>query len=382
MRQEHKGGEKLFVDFSGDGLWLWDVQSGERTAVRVFVAAMGASSLVYAEAFADEKAESWLSGMTHALEYLGGVPQMVVPDNPRALVVRPDRHEAELTGSVKDWARHHGTTVMPARPYRPKDKAKVEVAVQVAQRWIMAVLRNERFESLATMNAAIGVLVERVNAREMRHIGRSRRSLFEELDRPALRSLPVNRYEYALWSTAVVHPDYHVQVDGQLYSVPHELRGERVNVRLTRGAVEVLKDGACVATHARASGHMRHHTQPGHMPPAHAAVMQQRSVDDVLRQACAAGAHVHVLAQRLMERRTHPEQALRGILGILSLQKTYGAERVDAACARALHFSLLKASAVKDILARSLDMVPHDPPSEENRTLTPVNFRGPQYFLH
>lgn len=240
MRQTHVGGEKVFVDFSGDTIDIVDPATGEIRAVKLFVATLGASSYIYAEAVASEGLEDWIGAHTRMFNAFGGVPQIVVPDNLKSAVTKPDRHDPGLNRTYAEMAAHYGTAIIPARPYKPKDKAKVEVSVLIAQRWIIARLRNRTFFSLADLNGAIHELLKDVNARVMRDYDASRADLFAALDRPALKPLPKHPYIFARWKRARVAPDYHVEVDKCWYSVPHRLIRELVDLRITQTTVEIF----------------------------------------------------------------------------------------------------------------------------------------------
>jgi transposase len=382
MRQVHRGGEKMFVDFSGDGMFLTDPHTGERKPVALFVAALGASSMTYARATLDQTLASWMEGMTGAFEAFDGVTETVVPDNPRALVSRLDRHEPTLNLTVLDWAAHYGTCVMPARPYRPKDKAKVEVAVLVAQRWIIAVLRNRKFHTLTDLNEAIEELTERINQRVMKNYGRSRAQLFATLDAPVLKPLPVNRFQMATWHKGRVHPDYHVQVEKHFYSVPYIHRGKEVMTRVKATTVEVLRLGICVATHLRSKKEFGYTTLEEHMPSSHKAMKVNSSVDELLRRAQQVGPNVHALFVALIQKRRYPEHAVKGMQGVLALRRSFPEARVEAACARAVRFKMISATAVRNILKNGLDDVA---PSAGTQTEMPVhheNIRGGSYFMH
>jgi len=381
MRQVHRGGEKMFVDFSGDGMFLTDPRTGERKPVALFVAALGASSMTYARATLDQTLASWVEGMTGAVEAFGGVTETVVPDNPRALVTRVDRHEPTLNLTVVDWAAHYGTCVMPARPYKPKDKAKVEVAVQVAQRWIIAVLRNQKFYTLTDLNEAIGELAERINNRVMKNHGSSRAQLFAALDAPVLKPLPVNRFQMATWHKGRVHPDYHVMVEKHFYSVPNIHRGKAVMSRVTATTVEVERLGICVATHARSKKEFGYSTHEEHMPSSHKAMKVNSSVDEMLRRGRQAGSSVHALFEAMIQKRQYPEHAVKGMQGVLALRRSFPEPRVEAACARAVRFKMFSATAVRNILRNGLD---REKPSEDRQVEMPAhhgNIRGGSYFM-
>src|SRR5690606_7661698 len=230
-----RAGEKLYVDFAGSTVPLTD---GKRA--QVFVSAMGASSYTFACATEAQKLEDWVGSMVRALAFYGGVPQLIVPDNPRAVIADPDRYEPRANQTVLDFARHYGTSVLPARPASPKDKATAESAVQVVTRWILARLRHHRFETVMDVDAAIGSLLASLNERPFQKLPGSRASTFAELDAPALMPLPVSRYEIARFKTVKVHIDYHIEIDGHRYSVPHALVGQTLEARLTARGVELL----------------------------------------------------------------------------------------------------------------------------------------------
>jgi len=282
MRQTHLGGDKVFIDFSGDGIEIVDPLTGEVSEARLFVAAMGASSYTYAEARPAETLEDWIGAQVNLFAFLGGVPRMVVPDNPRAVIVAPDRHEPGLNRTMAAMAEHYDVAVLPARPRKPRDKAKVEAAVLVAQRWIIARLRNRRFFSIAQVNAAIRPLLDEINTRIMRGYGASRADLFADLfatlDRPALSRLPEVPYVFARWSRPRVAPDYHVEIEGFFYSVPFGLIRETVEARATERTVEIFHRGRRIASHARGVGRRGGHvTDPAHMPRAHRLFAIRRS---------------------------------------------------------------------------------------------------------
>lgn len=381
MRQVHRAGHKMFVDFSGDGLCLTDPRTGQRQRVALFVAALGASSMTYACATPDQTLASWVAGMTGAVEAFGGVTELVVPDNPRALVSRVHRYEPTLNQSVMDWAAHYGTCVMPARPYKPKDKAKVEAAVLVVQRWVVGVLRNQTFHTLTNLNEVIDGLMERINQRVMKNHGRSRAELFSTLDAPVLKPLPINQFQFAMWHKARVHPNYHVQVEKHFYSVPYIHRGLEVMVRVKAATVEILLHGNCVATHARSKRQFGYTTLDEHMPSAHKAQKLNSSVDELLRRAQFTGSNVHALFVEMASNRQYPEYAIRGMQGVLALRRSYPDARLDAACARALRFRTPSAKSVHSILKNGLDSVSSETAAVE-MPAQHQNLRGGSYFLN
>ena len=379
MRQTHVGGEKVFIDFSGDGIEVVDPLTGEVREAKLFVAAMGASSYTYAEARPAEALEDWIGAQVNLFVFLGGVPCMVVPDNPRAIVVARDRHEPGLNRTMAAMAEHYGVAVMPARPRRPRDKAKVEAAVLVAQRWIVARLRNRRFFSIEEINAAIRPLLDEINARVMRAYGASRADLFATLDRPALSPLPDEPYAFARWSRPRVAPDYHVEIEGFFYSVPFGLIRETVDARATERTVEIFHRGRRVASHARGVGRRGGHvTDPAHMPSAHRRYAEWTPAR-MLASAERVGPSVAAFCQTVMEARPHPEQGFRTCLGVLALEKTYGPARLDAACRRGLTIGARSVSSIRSILKTGLDQAFLDP-APDAEPLRHANIRGQRYY--
>ena len=378
MRLSHKGGEKLFVDYAGQTVPVVDPHTGEVRQAQIFVAVLGASSYTYAEAHWSQDLVNWTGAHVRAFAFIGGVPEIVVPDNLKAGVKHPCRYEPDLNPTYQDLAQHYGTAVIPARPRKAKDKAKVEVGVQVVERWILARLRNRTFFSLADLNQAIRELLDELNTRLMKHLGRSRRELFEALDRPALKPLPEQPYEFAIWKTARVNIDYHVEFEHHYYSVPHTLIHEEVYVRATEGTIEIFFNNQRIASHRRSNALGRHTTLSEHMPPAHQKY-QEWSPDRFTRWAQTIGPHTTQLVQALLTSRKHPQQAYRSCLGLLRLASRYGEERLEAACCRALPAGIHSYKGVKNILDAKLDQVepeepaPVVPPSHEN-------IRGQTYY--
>ena len=379
MRQEHRAGEKMFTDFSGDGIDIVDPETGECRTAKLFVAVLGGSSYTFVEAFwAGESLESWVAGHVAALEYFGGSPELWVPDNPKACVTAPDRYEPDLNPTYAELARHYGAAVMPARVRKPKDKAKVEAGVLVAERWVLAALRNRTFYSLSELREAIRPLLEKLNDRVMRHVKKSRRQLFVELEKGALRPLPPQRYEMAQWKRAKLHIDYHVEYEGHFYSAPYQLIGQQLELRVTSGAVEVLHAGRRVATHRRSAVKGKHTTDPLHMPKAHAA-QAAWTPQRLVAWAAQTGPSTAAMVEQILSRKVHPQQGFRACLGLVNLNKRYPRERVDAACARALQVRAYSYKSVAAILKNGLD---RQALAEEKQVVLPLheNLRGPGYY--
>lgn len=373
MRQHRRAGEKLFIDFAGSTVPLC---GGARA--QVFVSAMAASSYVFACATPAQRLDDWIGAMVRALHFYGGVPQLIVPDNARAVITMPDRYEPRAHETVQDLARHYGTSVLPARPRSPRDKATAESSVQVVTRWILARLRHQRFETVAQVDAAIAQLLPGLNERPFQKLPGSRASVFAELDAPALMPLPPQPYELARFKTARVHIDYHVEIDGHRYSVPHALVGQTLEARMTAHGIELLLRGQRVAAHARNDQRGGFSTVEAHMPAAHRAHMEwtpQRLIEWGQRIGMSCGE----LITRLLQTHKHPEHGYRSCLGLLSLSRQYGPLRLEAACERALALGTLRYSHVRDLLANNREQLASQ--AEPDWTSpTHANLRGPGYY--
>jgi len=380
MRQAHPAGERLFVDYAGQTVEVVDGRTGEVRQAQVFVAAMGASSYTYAEATWTQTLPDWIGSHTRALAFLGGVPAQLVPDNPKVGVDRANWYEPGLNRTYLDLATHYGTAILPTRVRKPRDKAKVEVAVLVVERWILARLRHRRFFSLAELNEAIALLVTDLNARPMRRLGVSRRDLFVELDHPALKPLPAQAYEYAEWRLRRVSLDYHVDIDGHYYSVPYRLIRDQVEARLTARTVEIFHKGERVAVHLRGAGRGRHTTVPDHMPSAHRRHAEW-TIERIMRTAARIGPSTAKLVSIILESRPHPEQGYRACLGILRLARQYGEPRLEAACDRGLDIGARSYGSIQSILKNGLDRQPQRP-SRQGELVLPdhPNIRGSRYY--
>ena len=320
MRQVHRAGEKLFVDYAGQTVPYG--REGDRA--QIFVAALGASHYTFACATAHQRLIDWTGALVRALEFIDGVPALIVPDNARALIADPDRYEPRASATIEDLARHYGTAVLPARPYRPQDKAKVEVAVQIVQRWILARLRNRVFATLADVDGAVGDLLTDLNTRAFKRLPGSRVSAYEQLDRPALKALPVSRYEFARYYEARVNIDYHIAIEDHFYSVPQALVHQKVEVRATARSVEILYRAARVASHARSFTRFADTTLPEHLPAAHRAHLEW-SPGRLIRWGEQPGAACAEVIRHILASRPHPEQGYRACLGLLRLERQHGA---------------------------------------------------------
>jgi transposase len=379
MRQTHRAGEKLFVDFSGDGIDIVEPRTGECQTAKLFVAVLGASNYTYVEPVLREDLATWIGCHVRAFEFLRGVPEAVVPDNLKSGVKRASYYDPELNPTYADLARHYGIAVLPARPRRPRDKAKAEQGVLLAERWIIAALRHRTFTSLADLAEAIWPLLDRLNARPMRKLKTSRRELFESLDRPVLRPLPASAYELAEWKRPTVNIDYHVEFDDHYYSVPHPLRGEILDLRATTTTIEIFRSGRRVTSHARSYVKYAHTTKPEHMPAAHRAHAEW-SPSRLIAWAEKVGPATARLVAAIMESRPHPEQGYRACLGVMRLREHYPDERIERACLRALTLRAVSYRSVQAILKNNRDHEEIFPSSASQPLPLHPNVRGPGYY--
>ena len=378
MRQVHVAGERMFVDYAGKTLEIADGTTGEVRVCQLFVATLGASNYTYAEATFTQRLVDWIGSHVRAFAFFDGVTAQIVSDNLKSGVTKACFYEPEVNRTYADMAAHYGTAVLPARPNKPRDKAKVEVTVQVATRWIVAKLRNRRFFSLAAINDAIRDLVEQLNARVTRHLGTSRSALFDQLDRPALKKLPVEPYVYAEWKECKVSFDYHVEVERHYYSVPHMLLRQTVWVRVTVRTVEVFHHGHRVAAHMRSSSNRQHTTVREHMPSSHRRYADW-TPERIRRQAGEIGPDTAALVEIIMRERSHPEQGFRASVGIVRLVKSFGRQRLEAACGRALEIGARSFTSVNSILKNNLESKRPAPAADEP-SIVHNNIRGPRYF--
>lgn len=379
MRQRHVAGERMFVDYSGTKMTVTDPATGAARPAEIFIAVMGASNMTYAEASWSQALPDWIGAHTRAFATFGAVPALVVSDNLKSGVIRACFFEPEVNRSYAEMAAHYGSAILPARPYKPRDKAKVEAAVLLVQRWVVARLRNRQFFSLEELNAAIREEVARLNARISRHLGAARQHLFETIERPAMLPLPPEPFVHADWRKATVGLDYHLRLEGHHYSVPHDLIRQQLWARLTASTVEIFRGGRRVACHRRAApGDMGATTLNDHRPASHrrhAEVTPQ----GLRERAARIGPATAILVDVILRDRPHPEQGFRSCLGILRLARSHGAERLEAACDRALEINARTLTSVRSILHNRLDgRRPVQPP--EAPPIPHANIRGPQFF--
>ncbi len=379
MRQVHIAGDKLFVDYSGKKPNVVDPESGELVEVELFVAVLGASNYTYAEATRTQQLPDWIASNVRALAFFEGVPAAIVPDQLKSAVTIPCRYEPGIQKTYDELATHYGTTIFPARPGKPRDKAKVEGGVRIAQRWILGRIRNQVFFSLAELNERIRDLVGELNDYVMRSYGASRRDLFERLERPALQPLPDQPYQYAEWKKVNLNIDYHAEFDHHYYSAPHRYRNQELWVRATTATVEIFHVNSRVAGHARSFLRGRHTTCTAHMPVAHREQVEWTPTR-ILGWAKTVGPNVALLAQAIIDERRHPQHGYRSCLGIFRLAKKYDAARVDAACARALLAGARSYRHVDSILKHGLDRAPALDVSPRGSSIVHGNVRGRDYY--
>ncbi len=386
LRQEHKAGEKLFVDFAGKGIEVINSATGEVAEAQLFVAVLGASNYTYVLAVPDQSLPWWITCHTKAFEYYNGLPEIVVPDNLKSGVSKACRYEPDLNPTYHRMGQHYGVAIMPARARKPKDKAKVEAGVLLVTRWITATLRNHTFFSMAALNEKIAELLIKLNTRKFKKLPTSRKELFEALEKAVLRPLPAEPYEYAEWKeAAAVNIDYHVEVDSHYYSVLYTFVGKRLGVWMTARTIEFILNNKRVWLHPRSYVKGGYTTVKEHMPKSHQEYLGW-TPSRISTWAAANGPHTALLVDAVIKSRTHPQQGYRASLGIIRLEKRYGKERLEAAARRALAIRAYSYKSVKSILKTGLDQMPLplDAASEERKEVTQPkahkNVRGSRYF--
>jgi transposase len=380
MRQTHRAGEKLFVDYAGPTAEVINPETGQARRAQIFVAVLGASNYTFAEATWTQSLPDWIGSHTRALAFIGGAPEIVVIDNLKSGVNLADRYEPILNRSYQEMLAHYGLAAVPARVGRPRDKAKVEFGVQLVERWILARLRHRQFFSLAELNQAIRLLLEDLNHRPFKKLSGSRRSQFEALDRPALKPLPESHYEYAEWlPSRRLPPDYHLEIDGHYYSAPHQLVDRRLDARLTASGVEIFHEAGRVALHQRSDRRGAHTTNPEHMPHSHRLYRQEQTPEAIVKRAEQIGPATCELVRIILQALPVLAQSAPSCFGLLSLAGRYTPERLEAACRRALTSGAHSRRSVLAILQNQLDRLP---PEEAEPEALPQhsNIRGADYY--
>jgi transposase len=379
MRQHHEGGEKLFVDYCGPTVPIRPAESGDMTQAQIFVACFGASHYTYAEATESQALPHWIGSHQRALAFFGGVPKAIVPDNLKSGVSDPCRYEPGINRSYQAFAEHYQVAILPARPNQPRDKAKVEKAVQEVERQILAPLRHQSFTSLSELNAAIQTQLSHLNERIMKSYGCSRRTLFEQVDQSALSPLPTKPFTFAHWKQAKVNLDYHLEVERHYYSVPYWFVRREVSVKISEQMIEVFYDHRRIALHPRSTVPYRPSTLAAHMPPEHWAYKAQ-SKASFLAWATQIGPQTHRQAEAIFERKDHEEQAFRTLKGVQGLATRYGPQRLEDACQRANTFALVGLKRLKAILGANLDSTPLPVEAEPAPSATHDHVRGQTYY--
>ena len=384
LRGEHKAGEKVFVDYAGSTIPIVDLKNTEVREAQVFVGVLGASSYSYVEATWSQGLSDWLMSHRRMFEYFEGVPQILVPDNLKSGITKPDRYEAGVNRSYQDLAEHYGTCVIPARVKKPKDKAKAEAGVLVVSRWIIAALRNKTFHNLEDLNESISILLERLNNKKMRHFKKSRRELYEILDKPVLGVLRETPYEFSEWKKARVNIDYHVVFDDHFYSAPYLLTKHEVDVRATHSTIEVFYRSERIASHRRSYRKGGFTTDDSHRPKSHQEHLKW-TPERIIRWGKSKGANTGLFIQNLITSKAHPEQAYRAALGIIRLSDKYGINRLNQACGNAIAIGSISYQTVKNMLKNGMDRIsPPSPQKQEKKQLdffiSNENVRGKEYY--
>ena len=379
MRQEHRAGEKLFVDYAGQTVPVYNIYTKKMREAQIFVAVLGASNYTYAQASWSQSLPDWIASHSRAFIFFGGVPRVLVPDNLKAGVKKASFYEPDINPTYLDLANHYATVVIPARVRKPKDKAKVEAGVQIVERWILAKLRNRQFFSLRQLNQAIAQLLEDLNNKPFQKLPGSRKSAFESLDRPALNPLPSQPYQFAEWKKATVNIDYHIEVDRHYYSIPHTLIKKKIDVRITNNTIECFYKSNRVASHIRSNQKGRHSTVKEHMPKSHQK-WAEWTPQRFARWAAKIGRHTQSLIENVLNSRAHPQQGFRSCLGILRLAKSYGDDRLEAACHRAVAIGSTSYRSVQSILKHNLDQKPLPNRCSESTPIEHINIRGARYY--
>ena len=357
LRQNYRAGDKLFTDYAGDTIPVINSLTGEVRKAYIFTTVLAATNYTFCEASFERDNIGYLSSNINALEFYGGVPALIIPDNLKTAVTKSDRFESNLNRTFEEFANYYGLAILPARVRKPKDKAKVEKGVQIVEQWIIASLRKRTFFSLEELNNSIRELLDKLNNRKMKQFNASRKELFDRLEKSQLKSLPLVRYEIGEWKRAKVNLDYHISVNNHLYSVPYHLIHEEVDVRLTDKTVEIFHKGRRIASHLRSDAPFGYTTDPNHRPKSHKEYLEWTQ-DKIIDWAKGIGESTGLFVEKIFEERSHPEQGIRSCLGIISLSKRYPKDRVEAACKRGLGIMSYSYKSIKSILEKGLDRIP------------------------
>lgn len=378
MHQNHKAGEKVFVDWAGMVLWITNQKTGSKTEAYIYVAVLGASNYTYAQVCPNMTLVQWISCHVNTFEFFKGVPEILVPDNLKTGVKKPCFYEPDLNKTYLDMASHYDTVIIPARVRKPKDKAKAEVSVQIVERQIMAALRNYTFFSVEEANTAVWEELVKLNERPMQKIKESRKDIYTTVDYPALKPLPQRKFNFAEYKTAKVSFDYHIEIENNFYSVSYQLVGQKVEARYSWDTVEVLFKGQRIAIHQRSYGKRDYVTLPEHRPEKHNSVYKWPP-ERIIDWAAKVGPYTAELVKKVIEQKMHFEQAYRQCRGIIRLGEEYGAQRVEDASHRALTYGSYSYKSLMSILQKGLDKQPLNNEGSA-AILTHKNIRGPEYY--
>ena len=386
MRQTHTAGEKIFVDYAGPTIDIYNQETGAAQQAMIFVGVLGASNFTYAEATFTRSLPDWIGSHVRMFEYFGGVSEMIIPDNEKSAVNKACHYDPDLNPNYVALAAHYNTVVIPTRPYHPKDKAKVEVAVQVVERWILARLRHHKFFTLGELNEAIAKLLEELNNRPFKKLPGSRRSHFESYEKSALKPLPKHRYEFVLIKKAQVNLDYHVEIDEHYYSVPHQYIGKTVEYHLSQKIVSLFHNDQRIAIHKRSEVKGGSTTTTEHMPQAHKR-HHEWVPSHFAEWAKKIGGSAATVADYFIKNKPHPECCYRIHLGLMNLEKKYGSSRLEEACKYALIQKIASFTSIKSILQTQVDKAPlaavNDNSNQSEQTSTSCqhnNLRGAAYY--
>lgn len=378
MRFDYQGGDIAFVDYAGPTVTIHSLKDGTKAAAQIFVGVLGASSKIFAEATWSQKLENWLDSHTRMYEAWGGTPRVVVCDNLKSAVLKADRYEPEIHPTYAEHGRHYSVEIVPARPYKPKDKARGERAVQIVERWILFRLRKRIFTSLPELNAAIQQLLAQANGARMRRLNKTRDELFDTVERPALRRLPVRRYEYAEHALVLVGIDHHIAYDGHEYSVPHALRGQQVELRITASTIEVSFNGRRQWKHPRIHGPGRT-TERSHMSRQHAAYLEWNE-EEALKQALTVGRHAHTFLHQFFDGSRHLDHKRRTARAIQNIAREFGNERTNLACQRAIEVGRRDTQFIRELLRNRRELASSQRTSDEAAVLEHENLRSSDQF--
>ncbi len=355
MRQIHLAGEKVFVDYSGVTIPIYDKKDGTVSKAQVFVAVLGASGYTFVHATPSQKQEDFILSHVLAYEFFGGTPRAVVPDNLKSAVIFNDKkHGLVLNESYAALARHFNMRIEPARVRKPKDKPKAEQGVQAIQRYILAYFRHQKIFSVDEANEKISILLDRYNNKVMKHIGKSRTQLFEELDKPMLSPLPANRYIYEQFKIARVNMDYHITLEKCNYSVPFKYLKEQVEVRYSTQHIRIYHKNKLIATHPRLRRSGDASTLHEHMPPNHQYAHEKMNPSRLRSWAKSIGEYSALFVEDAFDAAEHEPNAYRKIVAVLSLAKRYGQVELELALMYAAQHRILSVKSVVSILDKKL----------------------------